>query len=164
VSPKESPHVRLEADIPPGIRMLLDTSVVLAYLAGTERISPLADQLLDGFVASGRNAAALSTITAGEILVRPFRAGAAAVATAEGFLRHFAEIALVGVDYAVVREAARIRAATGLPMPDAIVIASAGAISAGVLVTNDRSWRTVVGAVAPDVRLCVLDELLAGDG
>jgi predicted nucleic acid-binding protein len=63
-----------------------------------------------------------------------------------------------------VREAAHIRATTGIPMPDAIVIASATAANADVLVTNDRSWRTVVGAVAPDLRLCVLDELLDGDG
>src|SRR6266540_6524103 len=103
----------LEAAIAPGELVLVDTSVVIAYLSGTEDTSNLARQLFDAFIATGRNAATLSMVTVEEILVRPFRAGPAAVARAEGFLRHFADITLVTVDYEVAREAARIRATVG---------------------------------------------------
>ena len=128
--------------IPPGASLLIDTSVALAYLTGTEPVSPAATRLFDEFVATGRDRAALSVVTVGEILVRPFRTGPAAVAIAEGFLRHFGEIELVAVDYAIAREAADIRARTGLRMPDALILSSALARAVDMLVTNDRSLRT----------------------
>lgn len=148
----------LEATIPPGASLLLDTSVALAYLTGSETTSQLAEQLLDAFVATGRNVAALSVITVEEILVRPFRVGPAAVATAEGFLRHFAELRLVDVSYDVAREAARIRSIAGLRAPDALIIATAIVTETDILVTNDRTWRSVTDRVAPDLRLCILSD------
>ena len=93
---------------------------MLAYLAGGEKATDLAVQLFDAFVATGRNTAAISAITVAEILVRPFRRGPAAVATAEGFLRHFGDLRLIDVTYDIAREGARIRAETDLPMPDAL--------------------------------------------
>ena len=122
--------------------MLIDTSVVLAYLAGGEPASQEAEELFDGLGATGRNRASLSAVTVAEILVRPFRTGEAVVAIAEGFLRHFADLRIVPIDYQVAREGARIRASTNLPMPDALIIASARAGDADVLITGDRSWRT----------------------
>jgi hypothetical protein len=44
------------------------------------------------------------------------------------------------VTFEIGREAARIRAMTGLSMPDAIVVASAESAGAGLCVTNDRAW------------------------
>jgi predicted nucleic acid-binding protein len=125
--------------IAPGASLLIDTSVALAYLTGTESISPIATQLFDDFVATGRDRGALSMVTVGEILVRPFGAGSAALAVAEGFLRHFAELELIPIDYGTAREAARIRASSGLRMPDALILSSAMASGADLLVTNDRS-------------------------
>lgn len=151
---------RLETAIPPGASLLIDTSAALAYLTGTEPTSLLAEQLLDAFVATGRNPASLSMVTVGEILVRPFRVGTSAVATAEGFLRHFAEINLVEVSYDIAREGARIRAATGLRTPDALIIATALVSGVDVLVTNDRSWRGAVDTVAPGLGICLLADLV----
>ena len=148
----------LEAAIEPGASLLVDTSVALAYLAGSEPTSQLAEQLFDAFVSTGRNPASLSTVTVEEILVRPFRLGTTAVATAEGFLRHFAEIGLVAVTYDIAREAARIRAVAGLRTPDALIIATAVVAGTDILVTNDRSWRTVAETVAPDLRVCILSD------
>ena len=52
--------------------------------------------------------------------------------------------------YAAAREAARIRAATGLGMPDALVMATAVEHGAAVLATNDRRWvAAAVGAGLP---------------
>ncbi len=155
-------EANLEAAIAPGAYLLIDSSVALAYLAGSEPTSPLAEQLFDAFVATGRNPASLSTVTVQEILVRPFRGGVAAVATAEGFLRHFAEIRLVPVSYDVAREAARIRAATGLRAPDALIMATALVTEVDILVTNDRSWSAASAAIAPDLRICLLADLAQG--
>lgn len=150
----------LEEAIPAGASMLVDTSAALAYLVGTERTSPLAGQLFDAFVVTGRNPASLSVVTVEEILVRPFRRGSAAVATAEGFLRHFAEIRLVEVDYAIAREGARIRAATGVRTPDALILATARIAEVDILVTNDRSWRAAFDATTAGPRVVVLEDLL----
>jgi predicted nucleic acid-binding protein len=141
--------VDLEAAIPVGAALVVDTSVAIAYLTGTEPTSRVATQLFDVFVSTGRNLASLSMVTVGEILVHPFRRGPAAVATAEGFLRHFAEIRLVDVSYDIAKEAARIRATTNLRTPDALIIATAVVSEADVLVTNDGSWAAVMPAVAP---------------
>ena len=151
----------LESAIGPGASVLVDTSVVLAYLAGGETTSEAAEELFDRFVASGRNRAAVSAVSVAEVLVRPFRAGAAAVATAEGFLRHFAEIRLVDVDYDVAREAAR-SATTGLRTPDALIVASAVVARVDALVTNDRSWRERIRPAVPALELVVLSQLDPG--
>ncbi len=139
-----------------GASLLVDTSVVLAYLTGTEAASALADRLFDEFVATGRNPASLSTITVGEILIRPFRRGPAAVATAEGFLGHFGDLRVVAVDYDVAREGARIRALTNLSMPDSLIVASARILGVDLLVTNDRSWTAALASAVPDVTILQL--------
>ena len=130
----------LDRAIPPGSLIALDASTTLAYLTGTEAASPVATWIFDACLSTGRNAAVLSTLTAAELLVRPFRAGESAIGAIEGFLRFFASIRLVDVSYAIAREAARIRASTGLAIPDAIVIATAIDQGAAMTVTNDRKW------------------------
>ena len=143
--------------IAPGRSILVDTSVVLAYLAGGEKATHLAVQLFDAFVATGRNTAALSAVTVAEILVRPFGRGPAAVATAEGFLRHFGDLRLIDVTYDVAREGARIRAETDLPMPDALIVASASVAEIEVLITNDHDWSSRLAQALPDLDVVVLD-------
>ena len=110
-------------------------------------------KLFDAFVATGRNPASLSTVTVAEILVRPFRHGASAVSTAEGFLQHFADIRLVPVTYEVAREGARLRASTDLPLPDALILASAVVAGVDVVVTAHRSWRLRLREVAPEIEV-----------
>jgi len=133
--------------------------VVLAYLGGTEITSDLAEQLFDAFIATGRNRASLSTVTVQEILVRPFRSGPSAVATAEGFLRHFADIEIVDVSYDIGRDAARIRARTGIRTPDAMILATAFVTGVDMLVTNDRAWPKHVAALDRALRICVLGDV-----
>jgi len=137
--------------------------VVLAYLAGSEPTSELATRLFDAFVATGRNSASLSMVTVEEILVRPFRSGAAAVARAEGFLRHFGDMRLIDVDYDVAREAARIRSEAGLRTPDALILASAVVAGVDMLVTNDRAWKNRLPTIAGGLKLCVLADVVRTD-
>jgi predicted nucleic acid-binding protein len=146
--------------ITPGATLLIDTSVAIAYLTGTESVSPAATQIFDDFVATGRDPGALSMVTVGEILVRPFKTGPSATAIAEGFLRHFSELELIPIDYEVAREAARLRADTDLRMPDALILSSALTSRAEVLVTNDRG----LAAAAQRLRIevCLLSEFERG--
>jgi predicted nucleic acid-binding protein len=142
--------------IPAGATVLADTSVVLAYLAGVGPSSAIATQFFDAFVSTGRNRAVLSTVTVEEILVRPFRRSPAAVATAEGFLRHFTDIRLVAVGYEVAREAARIRAIAGLRTPDALILATAIVADVDLVVTGDGSWSAAAEASATAMRVLVV--------
>jgi predicted nucleic acid-binding protein len=142
----------LEQAIPANAVVALDASVTLAYLSGAEAASAAATWLFDGCLATGRNAAVMSTLTVAELLVRPFRVGASAVASVEGFLRFFSGIRIADVSYPIAREAGRIRATTTLKIPDAIVLATAAYAGATVVVTNDRGWpASVSGAAGPTI-------------
>lgn len=153
------PKPSLRSAIQPGASLVLDTSVALAYLTGTEATSERATELFDDCIATGRNTASLSVVSVQEILVRPFRAGMASVATAEGFLRHFAEIRLIDVSYDIAREAARIRAVSDLRAPDALIMATAVITNADMLITNDRSWLNRAKVAAPDLSICLFADL-----
>ena len=135
----------LDQAIEPGLKLLLDSSVLLAYLTGDEAGSETATRLFDDFLATGRDVGAISMVTVGEILVRPFRVGAKAVSVAEGFLGHFANLDLIEVDYAIAREAARIRAASDLRMPDALILATAMRDGIDRLCTNDAGLAAAAG-------------------
>jgi predicted nucleic acid-binding protein len=146
----------LERAVPPGALLALDASATLAYLGGNEAASPAATWVFDAAIATGRNPAILSSVTVAEILVRPFRAGAESVGVVEGFLRFFG-LRIVDTTYEIAREAARIRAATGLSMPDAIVIGSAVNQGAELVVANDRAWPRSLARAGIGIRVLQLE-------
>ena len=158
----------LERQLAAGAVLVLDSSAVLAYLDGGEQISGAATHVIDGLVRSGRNQALISAVTVTEALVRPFRLAAPtqasedeapdAITTVEDFLRNFPILAIVPVDYAVAREAARIRALTGLRTADALVMATARVSGAGVLVGNDERWRSAIDKLGRPFALCLLSD------
>lgn len=149
----------LESALPAGAPLLLDSSVVLAYLAGEEAASPLAVHVIDVLVQPGRNRAILSAVTAGEVLVRPFALGGRAVAFAELFLRHFRNLSVADVTYGIAREAARLRATTRLPMADSLILATAVELGIRHVVANDDRWPAIV-AELPGVNLTHLGDHL----
>lgn len=151
----------LETAIPSGSTILLDTSAILAYLSGAEVASPAAAIVLDRFVAAGRNHAVVSAITVTEALVRPFRAAsAAALRTIDDFLHHFPNLTVESVTFEIAREAARIRAATACPTPDAIILATCQVVGAAVAVANDARWARAIARAELALALCRLDEHL----
>ena len=140
-----------------GSVVVLDTSAVLAYLDGSEATSPAATDVLDELIQAGRNKGLISAVTVTEAMVRPFRlASAPAIATAETFLGMFPNLQVVSIDFAIAREAARVRALTGLATPDCLVISTAIVMGADVIVANDESWRVALGKLGDPVRLCLL--------
>lgn len=148
----------LERQIAAGSVIVLDSSVVLAYLDGGEQTSGAATHVIDGLVRSGRNTGLISAVTVTEALVRPFRLAHDAIATVEDFLRDFPNLTIVPVDYAVSREAARIRALTGVRTADALVMATAGVSGVAVLIGNDARWRSAVDKLGTPFALCLLSD------
>ena len=126
--------------LPAGDRVLLDSSVLAAYLDGGERTSALAAELLDDFVRSGRNPAVVSIVSVMETLIRPLRRLPAAHGTVLAFYREFPNLVAAPVDLDVAAEAANLRVAFGLSAPDALIAATGLAAGVAHLVTNDRAW------------------------
>ena len=148
----------VETAIPSGARLTIDSSAILAYLDGGERVSELATGVIDRLVATGRNPAVVSAITVTEALVRPIRAGSTgAVAIVETFLGSFPNLTVAPVTHAVAREAASIRAATALRTPDAIVLATAVAGGHEIVVANDGRWAPAIERARLAVQLVHLD-------
>jgi predicted nucleic acid-binding protein len=143
----------LEAVVPAGATLLIDTSVVLAYLSGVEATSAAAAVAIDGMVASGRNPAVLSTVTVSEVLVRPLRAEATgAVRIVEDFLLRFPNLRIEPVTFEIAVAAARIRAAIAAPTPDALILATGQAASATVALSSDRRWERIAAKASLSIR------------
>ena len=130
----------LERDIAAGERLLLDTTVLAAYLDTTEVVSPVAIRLLDDFVRPGRNHAVISMVTVMEILVRPMRLRPRAHQTVLGFLQHHPNLEAVPLDIQMAQDAAMLRADHRFSPPDALVVATGVECQVDHLVTNDKAW------------------------
>lgn len=147
----------LHRAIAAGSTLVLDSSAVLAYLDGGELVSGAATEVIDGLIRSGRNPGLISSVTVTETLVRPFRSHAmTAVGTVEAFLTQFPSLVIVPIDYAVAREAARVRALTELSTADSLVVATALIKGVDVLVGNDERWRSALAQLNAPVALCLL--------
>jgi predicted nucleic acid-binding protein len=132
---------RLSEIVPRAATLVLDTSVLIAYLGGREAISPLATTVLDEWVRHGRNWAVVSAISAAELMVWSERRGREATAEMTSFLLGFEGISIRSADFLVAAEAARIRAETSATMPDALIAATVTLAGADRLLTNDRALR-----------------------
>ena len=148
----------LERQIAVGSVIVLDSSAVLAYLDGGEQVSAAATHVIDGLVRSGRNLGVISAVTVTEALVRPLRLAHDSITAVEDFLRNFPNLTIVPIDYAVSREAARIRALTGLRTADALVMATAVVSGASVVVGNDERWKSAVDKLGTPFALCLLSD------
>lgn len=150
----------LEQAIPPGERLLLDTTSLAAYLDATESTHDLARHVIDGMVAPGRNPAIVSMITVMEILIRPLRATPHSHHTILAFIRSQPNLTAVPVDLQVAQDAASLRAAQRFSPPDALIVGTGLATQVGHLVTNDRAWARKLSGLESRVRVCVLADHL----
>jgi predicted nucleic acid-binding protein len=141
-----------------GDRLVVDTSIVIAYLKGDEPISEAAALVFDELVATERNPATLSTVSVAEALVSPINTGGRALSAIRTFLLAFPGLAIRSVDFLVAAEAARLRAATGITTPDALIAASATLTSSRWLITNDRILRDRLTKIKWPVQVLVLGE------
>jgi predicted nucleic acid-binding protein len=133
---------QLDAALAQAQRALLDSSTLIAYHQPAEPAHALARHLM---VRIGNDGDPLvgyySMITAAELLIRPIRTGAAEIAFMHEFLTGSPALRGLVMDFAVAQQAATVRAATGLRLPDAIVVASGLLAGCEAIVTNDEQWR-----------------------
>ena len=128
--------------------VLLDTMVWIYLLDAHPRYADLAAVVLRG-VEEGGNAGIISSITLAELLTAPARAGdERALRDYELYLAHFPNLTIAPCDAATARQAARVRAQTGLRLPDAIVLATGHLAGADVVVSNDKRWEGKTGDMA----------------
>lgn len=143
----------LLASISAGDRLLLDTSVLAAYLDATDATHPVAVTVLKEFVESGRNPAVVSMITVMEILVRPLRQSPPGHHTVLAFLRSHPNLAAVPVDLQIAQEAATLRATHKFAPPDALIVGTGIAAQVGHLVTNDSLWKAKLSVIADRINV-----------
>lgn len=147
---------RLESAVPAGVGLLLDTSIVLAYLGSGELASAVAAQVMDGFLGSERNPGTISTVTVTEALVRAHRRG-----VADGvwpMLLDLPALEIRSVDFLVAAEAARMRAVSRLATPHALILATGVMASCEVLVTNDQAFAKAARVLVPEIAVCLLSD------
>lgn len=144
-----------------GERLAIDSSGVISYLNGTEDTAPACRWIFDELIAKGRNDCVLATVTVAEALQRPFQQGDHAVRQVLDLLDSFEGLQVRSADFLVAAEAARIRAETGVALPDAIIIATAVLTSSQVLVTNDRRMVAAAREAVPELKVVLLSEVAA---
>lgn len=148
----------IDQQVPADARLVIDSSVLIAHIMGSEATSADATRLLDGFVGGGRNEGVISSLSVGEALVRPHSIGRARE-VGLGVL-DMPGLHVRSVDFLVAAEAARIRSESSLRMPDAVVIATGILTSAQYLITNDRRLAAAVPQVVPGMQVVLLSDLV----
>ncbi len=134
--------------------VLLDTMVLVYLLEGHTRYASLAEKTLET-IESGAMAGIISVVTLAEILTAPAQAGdRTAMRDYELHLLNFPHLTIWDVTVDIAREAAQLRAHTGLPMPDALILATATVANADAVITNDKRWRKKV----PECAILILDD------
>lgn len=123
-----------------GARVLLDTPPIIYHLEGHRTLGPRFAPLFERH-AAGEIEFAISTIGLAEVLSGPLAAGEEVLA--RRYRAVLTSWLVVPLDADIAEGAARLRAALGLKLADAVQVASAVAIGADALVTHDRDLRRV---------------------
>jgi predicted nucleic acid-binding protein len=126
---------------------LLDSSIVIGALNRDDAIHEAASRAVRA--ERDRHALAISALTYAEILVGPLRAGGRAVAVLERFA---AQVRIVVLSPDIVRLAAELRAARGLKLPDAVILATGLRLGADVILTADARWKGIEKVAVVDGR------------
>lgn len=140
--------------------LALDAMVFSYHLSDHPRYAPLTSVVL-GAIESGQVAGLTTTVTLAEILTLPARAAdRRAILNYELYLTNFPNLRLIPLDTALAREAAWVRATTGLRMPDAVQIAAARLSGADAIIGNDHQW---IGRVSGPALVLLDDYAEEGD-
>jgi predicted nucleic acid-binding protein len=133
----------------------LDTAPFIYLIEEHETFLPVVEPVFAA-IDGGRIAAVTSALTLLEVLVVPLRAADMALPRRyEALLGNSRGLELVEVSRAALRDAAALRAATGMRTPDAIQIATALQRGCTSFVTNDRDLSAL-----PGLRILQLSDFL----
>ncbi len=134
----------LIADIGSG-RTGVDTSLFIYFMEENPRFLPLVEPLF-GEADAGVRELVTSALTLLEVLVVPYRAGDRPLAERyEQLLTRSRGIRVIDLSRDQLRDAAEIRAATGVKTPDALQLAAAIGSGCTAFVTNDRRLPKIAG-------------------
>ena len=136
-------------------RVAIDSDVLIYLLEGAGDRADRAAEIVDACEA-GLLTGSMSAIGLAEILTGPARTGDAARFEGMAEELHSLRLTIVACDERVAEDAAWIRGAQGLAIPDAIHLASARSSRATAFVTNDRRIRSV-----SRLEVLYLDDLVA---
>ena len=141
-----------------GPRVILDTNVLLKVYnrePGHESVVEILDQ-----VETGKTMAAISTVTIAEVAVGYHTSGDEV--GLKNFilrLRSTGEYMIVDVDIELAGLAGKIRAKTGMRLPDAIIAASGVISGASHVITEDKKFKkasSFIASLTPEEFLKVL--------
>ena len=119
----------------------LDSSIWIYHFENHPDYLPVTTEILNA-VEQGALRAVASELTILEIIVRPLKLELYDAADDyEILLSEFPNLALLPVTRSILRHAATLRASYGLRTPDAIIVATALAGNATLLVTNDKALK-----------------------
>jgi predicted nucleic acid-binding protein len=122
-------------------RIALDSNVLIYLLEANEPIASIARALVDG-IEEGRTRAVLSVVGLAEVLTGPARTGdLGRLERYDAEIRAIDGLRVHPFQPEVAGDVAVIRGMRGIPLPDAIHLASARAAGATAFVTNDRRLR-----------------------
>ena len=134
--------VDLDAVLGGGERILLDSSTLIAFHSPHEHAHSLADHVLRRIASAGDPLRGYySVISAVELLVRPIRTSQERSTFMHVFLTQYPNLTILPMDLTVAVQAASVRATAGIPLPDAVVVASGLLAGCEAIVTNDERWK-----------------------
>ncbi len=138
-------------------RIAMDTAVLIYHLEDISPYAELTTHLLS-LVAVPDVQLVLSVITVGEVLAGPWKTGDGDRARRlETALKALPGVAFAGVNMETAVKTAELRGRAKLPLPDALIVASAAQGGATVIVTNDAAWK---GRSLP-CRIVLLDDFVS---
>ncbi len=137
-------------------RLALDTSVVIAAGDAADPRQACARWLLDAIERGRFTFTVISTLTVAEALVRAVTTSFEDGITVQTALRNLPHLTIAPLDFDIAVEAAHIRGATKLKMPDAIVLATAVALEVEAIVHADAEWVTKAGPFGGTLKLIYL--------
>jgi PIN domain nuclease of toxin-antitoxin system len=118
--------------------IVFDSSLIIDFVSGNAPFG----SIVAGVLIQEHVPIVLSTVTIAEAVTRPARQGdAQRIESILNDLAILAHVTIVDLDQRHAIETAYVRAATGLKLPDAAIIATARLAGATALIGNDRQWR-----------------------
>jgi predicted nucleic acid-binding protein len=135
----------------------LDSAIFIAVADANDQWHQHAAWLL-GAVEGGRFRATISVINAAEILVGGFARSVENGITRGARLQRYPNLTIVPLSFELASGAAQIRAATKLPLPDCVVLATAIHTQCQAIVHADREWVRRTAVLQSAIRIIYLGE------
>ena len=147
----------LQRDLDGLTEIALDTAIFIAAADTNDEWHPHASWLL-GAVEKGRFRGTISVINAAEVLVGAFARSVDNGIARRVRLERYPNLAIVPLSLELATGAAQIRAATRLPLPDSVVLATAIHAQCEAIVHADREWVRRTAVLQSAIRIIYLGE------